>query len=210
MRGCCETSAPENFLKKSPAAVRQEPCSATRLKRGPTANHSGESRRPLTVSRARPPPLSPPPPRGHVFLPPIFPLAVARPAGRVCGLYQGKEGRALRRPGSNLQPQDAGGHQPRAGPGAHGADNRRGGRPRQVHLHFLRGAPLQPGPRKDRRAPSPRPVAPRVQRINPCASSPRPWQELESVAKFIRQRGRVSMEELAENSNNLVTLETAA
>ena len=32
--------------------------------------------------------------------------------------------------------------------------------------------------------------------------------ELEAVAKFITQRGRVSITELAENSNRLVTLQT--
>ena len=33
-------------------------------------------------------------------------------------------------------------------------------------------------------------------------------EELESVAKFIKQRGRVSIAELAENSNQLITLNT--
>lgn len=31
-------------------------------------------------------------------------------------------------------------------------------------------------------------------------------EEMEAVAKFIRQRGRVSISELAENSNNLINL----
>lgn len=35
-------------------------------------------------------------------------------------------------------------------------------------------------------------------------------QELESVAKFIRQRGRVSIAELAENSNSLINLTPVA
>lgn len=34
-------------------------------------------------------------------------------------------------------------------------------------------------------------------------------KELDAVAKFIRQRGRVSISELAEHSNNLISLEPA-
>jgi hypothetical protein len=33
-------------------------------------------------------------------------------------------------------------------------------------------------------------------------------EELEAVGKFITQRGRVSISELAENSNRLISLET--
>ena len=34
-------------------------------------------------------------------------------------------------------------------------------------------------------------------------------EELESIAKFIKQRGRVSISELAENSNKLISLNSA-
>lgn len=33
-----------------------------------------------------------------------------------------------------------------------------------------------------------------------------PMEELQAVAKFIRQRGRVSLAELVENSNSLISL----